>query len=57
MVYLLENDTTNIVEDTLLRKEFYQYDLPDIYENHDKINNSIIQLNPFVEANTQTCLY
>ena len=42
MVYLLENDTTNIVEDILQRKEFYQYDLPDIYENHDKLNNSII---------------
>ena len=42
MVYLLENDTTNIVEDILQRKEFYQYDLPYIYENHDKLNNSII---------------
>lgn len=28
MSYLLENDTTHIIEDILKRKEFYQYDLP-----------------------------
>ena len=42
MAYLLENNIDRITENILQRKEFYQYDLPDVYENHDKINNSII---------------
>lgn len=42
MAYLLENDTRNITEDILKRKEFYQYDLPKIHKPHDDISKSII---------------
>jgi hypothetical protein len=41
MAYLLENDTSNITNDILTRKEFYQYDLPE-HEQQDDINKSII---------------
>ena len=36
MAYLLENDT-NVIEDIIRRKEFYQYELPQVPENDDII--------------------
>jgi hypothetical protein len=38
MSYLLENNTNRINEDILKRKEYYQYDLPDDWHDHEKTN-------------------
>lgn len=44
MSYLLENDTEHIINDIIKRKEFYQFDLPKIHNNDDRLNNNIIPL-------------